>query len=80
MGGKQAFHLMTYAIYEQIKFRKVKKKVRDLLLIKALNKTQTCLSFCAYSWRKRKSTQLMTDNYKNNVTSYSPEYSLHKHR
>lgn len=51
------------------KFSKVKKKVRELL-IKALNKTQACLPFCANSRRRRKSTQLMADNYKNTVLLY----------
>lgn len=51
-------------------FSKVKNKVRELLLIRALNKTQMCLPFCANSRRRRKSTQLMADNYKNTVLLY----------
>lgn len=43
-------------------------------MIKALNKTQACLPFCANSRRRRKSTQLMADNYKNTVLLYIAQH------
>lgn len=74
LAGKHDFVTMTNTIHKQVNFRKVKKKARELLLIKALNKKKTCLPFCANPSRRRKPTQLLADNYKNTVLLYIAQH------